>query len=84
MSSLHLKGVQMIPEKNQIPKILTIRKGMKNVRNPHILRTLPIMHFIDVLKKNWDIVWLGYCLNEFITLKECSNDARKNQTPKIL
>ena len=42
------------------------------------------MRAFDVLKKFWDIIWLGYSLNEFITLKECSNDPWKNQTPKIL
>ena len=59
-------------------------KGMKNVRIPHILRTLPILHFFDFLKTFWDIVWFGYCLNDFITLKGCSNDPWKNQTPKIV
>ena len=61
-----------------------IQKGTKNVRNPHILRTLLILHFIDVWNFFWDIVWLRYCLNEFITFKGCSNDTRKNQNPKIL
>ena len=34
----------------------------------------------DVLKFFWDTVWLGFSLNEFITLKGCSNNPRKNQT----
>ena len=38
----------MMPEKNQT---LKIRKGTNNVRNVHILRTFPILHFLDVLKK---------------------------------
>ena len=42
------------------------------------------MRAFDVLKIFWDIVWVGYSLNEFITLKECSNDPWKNQTPKII
>ena len=40
-------------EKIKLQKYLKIRKGMKNVRNPHILRTLPILHFFDVLKKKF-------------------------------
>ena len=70
MSSLHLRGVQMMPGKIKLKKYLKIRKGTKNVRNPHILRTLlPILHFFDALKKFWYFIWLGYYLNEFITLK---------------
>ena len=42
------------------------------------------MRAFDVLKKFWDTVWLGFSLNEFITLKGCSNDHWKNQTPKVL
>ena len=72
-----LKGCSNDPWKNQTPKLLKIRNGTKNVRNP-------ILHFFDVLKKIWDIVWLGYCLNEFITLKGYSNDPWKNQIPKYL
>ena len=80
MSSLHLRGVQMIPENIILQKYLKIRKGTKNVNNPHILRTLLILHFFDALIIFWDFIWFGYCLNEFITLKGCSNDARKNHT----
>ena len=76
-----LSGCSNDVRKNQTRKI---RKVMKNVRNVHILCILPILHFFDVLKKFWDIVWLGYFLNEFITHKGCSNDPWKNQTPKIL
>ena len=74
----------MMPGKIKLQKYLKIRKGTNNVRNAHILRTFPILHFFYVLKKYSNIVWLGYSLNEFITLKECSNDPHKNQTPKIL
>ena len=84
MSSLHLRGVQMIPRKIKLQKYLKVRNGMKNMRNPHILCTLPILHYFKVLKQIWDIVQLEYYLNEFITLKGCSNDPKKNQTPKIL
>ena len=83
MSSLHIRVVQIIPRKIKLQKYLKIRKGTKNVRNLHILRTLPILHFFDALKKFWDFIWVGYCLNELIKLKGCSNDAQKNQTPKI-
>ena len=35
-----------------------------NVRNPHILRTLPFLQFFDTFKKFWtsygfDIVWMS-------------------------
>ena len=84
MSSKHLRGVQMMPKKIKLQKYLKIRKGTKNMRNSHILRTLPILHIFDVLKQIWDFICLRYCLNEVITLKGYSNDAQKNQTPKIL
>ena len=74
----------MIFEKIHIQKYSKIHKGTKNVRNPYILRTLPNLHFFEVFKIFWDIMWFGYCLNRFITLKGCPNDAQKNQTPKIL
>ena len=70
----------MISEKIKLKKYLRIKKGTKNVRNAHILRTLSILHLFDVLNFFEDIVWLGYCLNEFITVKVCSNDTCKNQT----
>ena len=46
-----------------------IKKGTKNVRNPHILRTLPILHFFELFKKIWNFIWFVYCLNRFITLR---------------
>ena len=73
-----------MPRKIKLQKYLKIIKGTKNLRNLHILRTLPILHIFDVLKKIWDFIWFGYCLNEVITLKGYSNDAQKNQTPIIL
>ena len=84
MSPLHLRDVQMMPKKIILQKYLKITKGMKNVRNPHILRTLPILHFFDALKFFWDLIWLGYCLNEFITHKGCSNNDRKIILQKYL
>ena len=54
------------------------------MRIPHILHTLPNLLFFEVLKKKMDLIWLGYCLNRFIILKECGIDARKNQNRKIL
>ena len=80
MSPLHFRGVRMMPKEIILQNYFKIRKCMKNVRNPHILRTLPILHFFDALKKIWYFIWLGYCLNEFITLKGYSNDDRKNHT----
>ena len=59
----------MMPEKIILQKYLKIRKGTKNVRNPHILHTLPILHFFEILIQFWDFIWLGHCLNESITLK---------------
>ena len=74
----------MIFGKIQIQKCKKSNKGMKNVRNPHILRTLPILKFFGLLKICWDFIWLGYCLNRFITLRRWSNDFRKNPNSKIL
>ena len=51
MSSLHLRGIHMMPKKIKLQKYLKIRNGTKNVKNPHILRTLPILHSFDALKK---------------------------------
>ena len=70
--------------KNRNRKILKNSKGTKNVRNPHILRTLPILHFLGHFKIFWGIIWLGCCLNRFVTLRRWSNDIRKNQNAKIL
>ena len=56
MSPLHLRGIQMMLEKIILQKYLKIGKGMKNVRNPHILRTILILHFFDTLKKFWDFI----------------------------
>ena len=56
-------------EKIKLKKYLKIRKGTKNVRNPHILRTLSILHFFDALNFFGESICLWYCLNEFITLK---------------
>ena len=77
-------GVQMMPGRIKLQIYLKIRKGTKNVRNPHILRILLILHFFDVLKVFWDFIWLWYCLNRFITFSGCSNDVRIYHTPKIL
>ena len=57
---------------------------MKNARNPHIFRTLPIVRLFGVFKIFWGIIWLGCCLNSSVTLRICSNDIRKNRNPKIL
>ena len=72
-------------EKIKLQKYLKIRKSTKNVRNPYILRTLlPILYLFENLKLFWDFIWVGYCLNEFITFKGYSNDAQKNKTKKLL
>ena len=44
--------------KNQNPKILKSLKGTENVRIPHIVRTLPILHFLALFKIFWDYIWL--------------------------
>ena len=54
------------------------------MKNPHILRTLPILHFFGVFKIFWELIWLGCCLNRFVTLRRWSNDIWKNPNPKIL
>ena len=40
----------MISGKIQIQKYKKFQKGTKNERNPHILRTLPILHFFGLFK----------------------------------
>ena len=50
----------MISGKIQIQKYKKINKGTKSVRNPHIHRTLPILHMFEVFKIFWDFIWLGY------------------------
>ena len=57
---------------------------MKNVRNPHIFRTLLILHFFGLFKIFWGIIWLGFRLNRSVTLRRWSNDVQKNQNKKIL
>ena len=84
MSSLLLRGVQMMPEKIKLQKYLKIKKGTKNVRNPHILRSLPILHLFELFKIFWDFIWLGYCLNRSVILRRWLNDIQKNPNPKIL
>ena len=54
------------------------------MRNPHIVRTLQILHFFGVFKFFWGIIWLVCCLNRFVTLRRWSNDIWKNRNPKIL
>ena len=83
MSSLNLRGVQMMPGKIKLKKYLKIRKCTKNVRNPHILRTLPILPFFELLKNFGDFIWLEYCLNRFIVLWRWSNHFRKKNSKNI-
>ena len=54
------------------------------MRNPHIVRTLPILHFFGLFQIFWGIIWLLCCLNKFVTLRRWSNDIQKNRNPKIL
>ena len=74
----------MISGKIQIQKYKKINKGMKYVKNPHILRTLQILPLFELFKNFWDFIWLGCCLNRFIIIRRWSNDIRKNLNPKIL
>ena len=32
---------------------------------------------------SWDFIWLGYCVNRFITLRRWWNDFRTNPNPKM-
>ena len=82
--SLHLRGGEMISKKIQIQAYSKSNNGAKNVRIPHILHTLLILDFFEVFKICWDFIWVGCCLNRFITLTRWSNDFRKNLNPKIL
>ena len=55
-----------------------------NVRNPHILRTLPNLDFFGLFKIFWGMIWLGCCLNRSVTLRRWSNDIEENRNQKIL
>ena len=57
---------------------------MKNARNPHIFRTLPIVRLFGVFKIFWGIIWLGCCLNRSVTLRMWSNDIWKKRNRKRL
>ena len=46
-----------MPRKIKLQKYFKIRKGTKNVRNLHILRTHSIFHFYDVLKMFRYFIW---------------------------
>ena len=81
---LHLQSGQMISGEIEIEKYSKIHKGRKNVRNPHILRTLPNLHLFGLFKIFRGMIWLGCCLNRSITLRSWSNDIRKNRNRKIL
>ena len=70
--------------KVQIQKYKKIHKGTKYVKNPHILRTLPNLHFFGHFKIFWGMILLGCCLNRSVTLRRCSNDIGKNRNRKIL
>ena len=50
--------------------------------NPHNLRTLPIIHLVEVFKNFWDFIWLAYCLNRFITLRRWWHDFAKKSKSK--
>ena len=73
----------MISGKIQIQKYKKTNKGMKYVKNPHILPTLPILPFFALFKIFWQFIWLGCCLNRFVTLRSWSNDIRENLNQKI-
>ena len=81
---LHLEGGQIISGKIEMQKYSKIHKGTKNVKNPHILRSLPILHFFGLFKIFWGIICLGCCLNRSITLRRWSNDIGNNRNRKIL
>ena len=42
----------MISGKMEMQKYEKMHKGTENVRMPHIVRTLPILHFFALFKKN--------------------------------
>ena len=75
--------VNWFSEKSKSKNTKKIHKGTKYVRNPHILRTIPILHLFEGFKIFWDFVWLAYCLNRFITLWRWWNNFRKNPSKKI-
>ena len=56
--------------------------GIKNARNPHILRTLPNLHIIEVLKMFWDLICLENCLNSFIIIRGVESMPAKRKIKK--
>ena len=74
----------MIFEKSKSKNTKKNRKGARNIRIPYVLRTLQFLNFFELFKTFGDFIWLGYCLNRFITLRKWSNDRRKNQNARIL
>ena len=69
--------VKWFPEKSK-------SKNTKKFTRVRRMWGLPIPHFFGLFKIFWDIIWLGCCLNYFVTLGRWSNDIRKNTNPKIL
>ena len=59
IGSFHLGAGEMIYGKIQIQKDKKIKKATENVRNPDILRTLPILHLFKVSQICWDFTWVG-------------------------
>ena len=54
----------MVSGKIEMQKYSKIHKGTKNVKNTHILRSLPILHFFGLFKffgasYGLDVVWIG-------------------------
>ena len=58
--------MRLMPERIEIENFKKISKGMKSVRIPHTLHTLPNFHFFQFLKSILNVIWIEYWLNKLI------------------
>ena len=70
--------------KNRNRKILKNSQGYEECEESSHSSYPPNCPLLWTFKIFWGIIWLGCCLNRFVTLRRWSNDIRKNQNPKIL
>ena len=70
--------------KNRNAKILKNSQGYEECEESSHSSFPPNSPLLWTFLIFWAIIWLGCCLNRFITLRRWSNDIRKNRNAKIL